>query len=83
MNFAKKMGVSLNRRVHVTEKERISQMFTHERYPNKFVNIPLFQVINHEYAFNLREGQKWIETTVREKISNSICKVHLSNLAVI
>ena len=77
-------AVALNGRTYITIKERINpNNFPISNMNNKCKNIPVFQIGEKVHALNLRDGPKWLEATVVERLGINLYNVLISEYDVI
>jgi hypothetical protein len=77
-------SVSLNNRKFITAKDRVNPKYCYVHNPDlKSKTIPQLEIGNKVLALNLRDGPKWYQSTVVQKIGINIYNVHIHDLDVV
>ena len=77
-------SISLNKRKLVCLKDRVNPQYFHfHDLKNKCKTIPQFEVGDKVLALNLREGPKWYNSTIMQKLSANIYNVLVHDLNII
>ena len=75
-------SVALNGRKYVTVKDRINPCYV-PKIKDHLPAIPNYSVNDKVYALNLREGDKWLLSTVVEKLGQNVYNVRVDELNTI
>lgn len=77
-------SVALNNRKFVTAKDRVNPKYCYSSISkNKTQQIPQFDIGQNVLALNLREGPKWYNATVIQKLGINVYNVHVKQLDAI
>ncbi|XP_068240182.1 uncharacterized protein [Palaemon carinicauda] len=76
-------SMSLNNRKFVSVKDRINPKYTANKPSCEFKQIAKFEVGDKVLALNLRDGPKWFQGEIVQKLGVNVYNVHVQELDVI